>query len=294
MSHNAQKYYDQYKDEDEKTANERWNLRLKIGDIGYINLEKLDTIILKFIETSLLKDEEFIKEGQILNEKEQRDQIIKKLDELSNHLYRFKYYNSFADNEKDITNGILTFLEDNHIQLSIPQFEQIERFASILGLDISSYKKSLLETILKEILEYNYYDDLISFRHQVTKYPDLEASLNEKIKEYYQILDITTALQNIINVDSSSRSSRLHEDIKFLKSCTVDEYCEWLKKGHPELLEMVRWLLKSGYEPASQNIETAIRRLAECSKINKIRAKYLYNIDIDNQPHPDSEAWRKP
>ncbi|MFM2064120.1 MAG: hypothetical protein RLZZ507_3791 [Cyanobacteriota bacterium] len=301
ISYNAQKYYDQYKEEDDKTANERFKLRLKIGEIGYINLEKLDTIIIQLIETALLKDEEFIKEGQILNKKEQRDKIIKKLDELSNHLYRFKYYNSFADNEQEIINGILTFLEENHLQLSFPQFEQLERFASILGLDISSYEKSLLETILTEILEYNYYDDLISFRHQVTKYPDLEASLKEKIKEYYQTLDITTSLQNIINshsysissklqegIEFFSISSRLQEDIEFLKSRTIDEYCKWLKKGHPELLEMVRWLLNSGYQPASQNLEKAIRILAECSKINKIRAKYLYNIDIDNQPHPEN------
>ncbi|WP_168536749.1 P-loop NTPase fold protein [Anabaena sp. UHCC 0253] len=288
ISYNAQKYYDQYKEEDDKTANERFKFRLKIGEIGYINLEELDTIIIQLIETALLKDEEFIKEGQILNKKEQRDKIIKKLDGLSNHLYRFKYYNSFADNEQEIINGILTFLEENHLQLSLPQFEQLERFASILGLDISSYEKSLLETILTEILEYNYYDDLISFRHQVTKYPDLEFYLNEKIKEYYQTLDITTALQNIINVDSSSRSSRVQEDIKFLKSCTVDDYCQWLKKGHPELVEMVRWLLNSGYQPVSQNLEKALRILAECSRINKIRATYLYNIDINNQPHPEN------
>ena len=278
MSHNAQKYYDQYKDEDEKTANERWNLRLKIGDIGYINLEKLDTIILKFIETSLLKDEEFIKEGQILNKKEQRDQIIKKLDELSNHLYRFQYYNSLADNEQEITDGILRFMEENHLQLSWSQFADIKRFASMLGLDISIYEKSLLETILKEISENRPYD-LIELRNTLSKYPDLEASLNEKIKEYYQTLDITTALQNIINDDSYSK---IQEYIEFLKSRSVNEYCEWLEKGHPNLVDMVRWLLNSGDQPASNNLKKAIRILTECSKINKIRAKNLYRIDIDN------------
>jgi hypothetical protein len=45
---------------------------------------------------------------------------------------------------------------------------------------------------------------------------------------------------------------------------------------------MIRWLLNSGYQPASKNLEQAIRILAECSRINKIRAKYLYEIDIDS------------
>ncbi|MEA5576978.1 P-loop NTPase fold protein [Anabaena sp. UHCC 0451] len=284
MSHNAQKYYDQYKEEDDKTAKEIFKLRLKIGEIGYINLERLDTIILKFIETSLLKDEEFIKEGQIFNKKEQRDQIIKKLDELSNHLYRFKCYNSFADNEQEITDGILSFMEENHLQLSWSQFADIKRFASMLELDISIYEKSLLETILKEISENRPYD-LIELRNTLSKYPDLEASLNEKIKEYYQTLDITTTLENIINDDSYSK---IQEYIDFLRNRTVNEYCEWLEKGHPNLINMIEWLLNSGYQPASQNLETAICILAECSRINKIRAKYLYNIDIDNQPHPEN------
>lgn len=259
---------------------------MRINDIK--NLEKLDTIILKFISTSLLNDQEFIKEGQILNQKEQRYQIIKKLDGLSNHLFLFKYYNSFADNEQEITDGILSFMKQNHLQLSLPQFRSIEPFALELGLDIDIYEKSLLEKILKETSEP---DDLFELRNTVTypyfgqknlliKYPDLEASLKEKIHEYYQTLDITTALQMIIIYDRSN--PKIEKYIEFLKSRTVDEYCKWLKKGHPELLEMVRWLLNSGDQPASQNLEKAIRILAECSRINKIRAKNLYRIDIDN------------
>ncbi|MGM3307570.1 P-loop NTPase fold protein [Anabaena sp. WFMT] len=284
VSYNAQKYYDKYKNEDDETKNKRFKLSLKIGEIGYISLEKLDTIVIQFLETSLLKDEEFLKEGQILNQKEQRDKIIKKLDELSNHLYRFKYYNSFADNEQEITDGILSFMEDNHLQLSFSQFADIKRFASMLGLDFSIYEKSLLEKILKEISENRPYD-LIELRNTISKYPDLEASLNEKIKEYYQTLDITTALQNIIHDDSYSK---IQEYIDFLKSRSVNEYCEWLEKGHTNLINMIEWLLNSGYQPASQNLETAIYILAECSRINKIRAKYLYNIDINNQTHPEN------
>ncbi|MBK1990600.1 hypothetical protein A0J48_024275 [Sphaerospermopsis aphanizomenoides BCCUSP55] len=46
--------------------------------------------------------------------------------------------------------------------------------------------------------------------------------------------------------------------------------------------------LKTDLEIISQNLETAIRQLAHKSELNKNRAKYLYNIDIDNQPHPEN------
>ncbi|MFM6201103.1 MAG: hypothetical protein ACKPE1_18525, partial [Dolichospermum sp.] len=262
----------------------------------FIPLEELDEIIIQVVDTSLSQSTEleFIKKGDILNKREIKNKTLQKLDELSNHLYRFKYQNSFADNEQEIANGILGFMEENHLQLSLSQFRNIETFASMLGLDIDIYEKSLLEQILKETSEL---DDLFELRNTVTypylgqrnlliKYPDLAASLNEKINEYYQTLDIniTTALQNIINDDSYSKSSGIQEYIEFLKSRSVNEYCEWLTEGHPELPKMVKWLLKPGYEPASQNLEKAICILAKKSELNKIRAKYLYNIDIDNQP----------
>ncbi|MFM6215134.1 MAG: P-loop NTPase fold protein [Dolichospermum sp.] len=266
----------------------------------FIPLEELDEIIIQVVDTSLSQSTEleFIKKGDILNKREIKNKTLQKLDELSNHLYRFKYQNSFADNEQEIANGILGFMEENHLQLSLSQLRNIETFASMLGLDIDIYEKSLLEQILKETSEL---DDLFELRNTVTypylgqrnlliKYPDLAASLNEKINEYYQTLDIniTTALQNIINDDSYSKSSGIQEYIEFLKSRSVNEYCEWLTEGHPELPKMVKWLLKPGYEPASQNLEKAICILAKKSELNKIRAKYLYNIDIDNQPHPEN------
>ncbi|TAE57319.1 MAG: hypothetical protein EAZ87_16510 [Nostocales cyanobacterium] len=245
--------------------------------LGYQPLETIDKIVIQFIETSLLNDIEFIKQGDFIDEREKRKQILKKLHELSYNLY----YESFADNEQDIINGIINFLEDNHLNLSISQFERIELFTSILEFDISKYEKPLLEKILTEILEPNSYHDLRTFKNKLTKYPDLQASFEHKTKEYYQTLDITTAVKNIMNADTSSISTELQRDIEFLKSCTVNEYCKWLEKGDPDLIKMVEFLQDCGYQPASENLRQAIRILAECSNINKIRAKYLYKIDID-------------
>ncbi|MGM3306589.1 hypothetical protein ACSQ6I_11530, partial [Anabaena sp. WFMT] len=277
-------YQEKYRDEDQKTSIKKLQFLQKIEEMGYRNLEQLDELISQLVNTpsSDSTESKFKDKGNFLNKREKNSQILKKLDELADNLYRFKYWNSFADNEQDIIDGIITLLENNHLDLSLSQFEDIEKFTSILEFDISKYKKPLLEKILTEILEPNSYDDLISFRNKLTKYPDLEASLNEKIKEYHQTLDINTALKNIMNAYSSSSSPRLQQDIEFLRSLTVDEYCQWLKKDNPDLPKMVRWVLNSGYQPASQKLEQAIRILAECSKINKIRTKFIYDIDIDN------------
>lgn len=91
-----------------------------------------------------------------------------------------------------------------------------------------------------------------------------------------------------MNADSFSISPRLQQDIEFLRNITVDEYCQWLKKDDPDLFELVQWVLNSGYQPAPKNLDQAIRKLAESSKINKIRAKYLYKIDIDYPSNSDT------
>ncbi len=290
LSSTPQQYYEKSQGEDKETSEKKFEFQMKIIKMGYSNLEELDELISQLVNTPLSDsiESQFREKGDILNEREKRNQIIEKLNDLANNLYKSKYYNSFADNEQDIINGIISFLDQNYLNLSIAKFEEIARFTSLLGGDISKYEKHLLEKILKDILESNSYENLSAFRNKLSKYPDLETSFNEKINEYHQTLDITTAVKNIMNSDPSSRSLTLQKDIEFLRSLTVDKYCQWLQKGHPELIDMVEWLLTSGYNHAGKNLKQAICILAECTRINKIRAKYLYNIDIENIYNSDN------
>jgi len=290
LSSTPQQYYEKSQSEDEETSGKKFEFQMKIIKMGYSNLEKLDELISQLVNTPLSDSIElqFREKGDILNEREKSNQIIEKWNDLANNLYKSKYYNSFADNEQDIIDGIISFLDQNYLNLSIAKFEEIERFTSLLGGDISKYEKPLLEKILKDILESNSYENLSAFRNNLSKYPDLEESFNKKINEYHQTLDITTAVKNIMNSDPSSRSLTLQKDIEFLRSLTVDKYCQWLQKGHPELIDMVECVLNSGYNPADKNLKQAICILAECTRINKIRAKYFYNIDIENICNSDN------
>ncbi|MBD2729800.1 hypothetical protein H6G96_26655 [Nostoc sp. FACHB-892] len=265
-----------YQYKDQETSDKRIQLIQQTFIMGYSPLE-LDKLIIQSVETSLSisAESEFIKKGEILNQREQETSIIEEIRSLGK-----PYYSSFGDSEQEIVNEIITFLEENNFDLSISQFEQIEKFASVIELDISHYEKSLLKNMLKT-LEPHYLDDLNAFKVKLRKYPDLEAYLEEKKNQYQQTLDITIALKKIINSNTQSISPWLKADIEFLNNSTIDEYCQWLQEGDPDLYSMVRQFLALGL-PASQKLEQAICSLAKSSNLNKIRAKFIYNIDIYN------------
>ncbi|AFZ24024.1 hypothetical protein Cylst_1753 [Cylindrospermum stagnale PCC 7417] len=280
------------KDTDNKTfERERQAIQQKYY-LGYSDLEEIDELIIQLVDTPLSKSAEleFSKKGDILNQREQNTQIIQKFHNISELCS-----SSFADNEEEIMNQIITFLEEHHLDLSISQFEQIQTTASFLerDRDIDKYEKSLLEHILKT-LKLDNFNDLDAMRAKLFKYPELEAHLEDKKDEYQQSLDIPTALRNIINRDSESISSRLGADIEFLNSLSVEEYSKWLQEGHPNLGLIVKMSLKLDNLPASKKLEQAIRILAQKTKLNKIRAKSLYNIDIDNPSNTNEPNTNEP
>ncbi|MBD2665892.1 hypothetical protein B6N60_02705 [Richelia sinica FACHB-800] len=243
--------------------------------LGY-NIISLDKEIIQLVETSLYISDTFIKKGEFLNQRELKDQIIQKLYNIEG-----LFYISFADNEQEIVHKIEGFIKEHHLDLSISEFERIEKLAAMImmKLDISSYERSLLEKLLKEHLERYYYDDFNSLRVKLHKYPDLEICLQEKKNHYQQTLNISTALSEIIRVNNQLSSLKLEAANEFINNCTVDEFSKWLQNGDSDLYLMVKKLLRMDL-PASKNLEQAIRRLAAKSDLNKNRAKYLYNIDI--------------
>lgn len=263
----------------DKTFEERLKVGQQVLNLGYSPLYT-DDLIIKLVEKSWSNSDEleFIKRGENLNKREQKNQIIDKLRSLGK-----PYYNSFGDSEKEIIEEINNFLEEYHLDLSISEFEQIEKFASVIEMDISHYEKSLLEHMLKT-LEPHYFNDLTAFKIKLRKYPDLENKIVTKKNEYLQKLNITEAITKIIKSDDLSVSLWFQTDVKFLNNCTVDEYAKWLEEGQPDLYLMVKQFLNLGL-PASQNLEQAIRILATKSKLNQSRAKSLYNIDIEKNSH---------
>jgi hypothetical protein len=264
-----------YVDKNNDTSERKIQAIRLLSYLGY-NPLVLDEQIIHLVQTSFFSSENFTKKGNILNQEEQTKPILEKIRSLGE-----PYYSSFADNKQEIVDGIITFLDEYHLDLSISQFEQVEQLASLMQMqeDIPRYEEPLLKHMLKT-LEPQDFNDLNALRVKLHKYPDLEVYFKDKRNEYQQTLDITTALTKVIESDSES-IPWLDVYIDFLNSCTVDEYCQWLQKGHPDLYLLVRQFLRLGL-PASQTLEQAIRELGNNSELNKIRAKFIYNIDIDN------------
>jgi len=69
------------------------------------------------------------------------------------------------------------------------------------------------------------------------------------------------------------------EEAEFLDSRTVDDYYQWLQEEIPDLHSLVRRCLNMG-TIGSKNLENAVINLAGESKLNAMRAKFLYNITV--------------
>lgn len=103
-------------------------LTQKLSYLGYDPLD-IDELIISSLETSMSNsaEREFLKIGNSLNEREKNNQIIEKLDNLGK-----SYYNSFANSKEEISEEIIHFLEEYHLDLSISEFGRIENLASII------------------------------------------------------------------------------------------------------------------------------------------------------------------
>jgi len=269
-----------YKD---KMPNEIMHIASKIESLKYSPIEQLDRLIFGAIQISstITIQSEFIKQGEIRNQQEIKDRIIKKSDDALKDIYEL-YYNSFADNTEEISNRINTFLNENYLNLDIFQLDKTKSFLSLITEeDIPEYEKALLRNKIDLNLEL-YSRDLATFQDTLCKYPDLKIFLHEKQTEYRQTLDITTALSRIKGGYNSKLPWWFDENIhhKFLNDCTFQEYVQWLEQEHKDLYSMIQQCLNL-HSFASESLKQAICLLAKKNKLNKIRAKFLYEIDID-------------
>ncbi|MFM6265374.1 MAG: hypothetical protein ACKPFA_02505, partial [Dolichospermum sp.] len=189
--------------------------------------------------------------------------------------------NSFADNEKQISDEIINYLEEHNLDLRIYEFDQIKLFASKVGLNINNYEISLVKEIIQRIFDeiagddITTFDEIIRLQEKLAAYPDLYIEFQEQEKQYAKTLDIDTIFYKIIHSDSESLL------IFYIKLCreykNLSEYCKWLEEENQNVsylsvkkllqgnIPLYTEYLKTDLEIISQNLETAIRILAKKS-----------------------------
>lgn len=262
--------YDKNKDK----GDSQQTIEETLFNLGYIPL-KINEQLIKLVDQFLFDENEFIIEGNKLNEREKNNSIIN----MFNHLWK-PFYNSFGDSEQELAQTITNFLEEYNLYLSPREFESLEKLAlAIESLNISQYEYSFLKYYLENEPHY-FYNSEFPLANKLHKYPDLEEELQKLKKEYKQKLNITTALGRMMNEKYHVHLSCPLE-IEFLNECTIDDYYQWLKKGHNDLTTMIYYCRDNfnTKDSLNINIRKAIIKLAGESKLNKMRAKLIYSID---------------
>ncbi|HLO87297.1 MAG TPA: P-loop NTPase fold protein [Nostocaceae cyanobacterium] len=258
-------------DEDEDKRNKLIEVREKLLIQGHIILS-IDKYLVQLVDKFLFDKDKFIREGNEINEQEKRNPIIARFEQLWQ-----PYFNSFGDSEEELAETMTEFLEEHYLNLHPNNFESLNRLASSIdGLKISKYEYSFLKYYLENEPSYFYTESTLV--DKLSKYPDLEELLKRLKSQYKETLNITVALSRIMNVKYHSHLVHPLER-EFLNECTIDDYYHWLKKGHPDLNNMIIYCLSRGIN--RYTLEEAIKKLAKESKLNKMRAANLYKIYID-------------
>ncbi|MBK1990601.1 hypothetical protein A0J48_024280, partial [Sphaerospermopsis aphanizomenoides BCCUSP55] len=184
----------------------------EIGDItwlkiyfGFRPLQEMDEMIIQLVTTSFIDRDNFNQIGMFLNEREKKSEFDVKI-----RIIQDLCFNSFADNEKKISDEIINYLEEHNLDLRIYEFDQIKLFASKVGLNINNYEISLVKEIIQRIFyeiaddDITTFDEIIRLQEKLAAYPDLYIDFKEKEKQYAKTLDINTIFYKIIHPDSES------------------------------------------------------------------------------------------
>lgn len=145
---------------------------------------------------------------------------------------------------------------------------------------MSKYKRAWLKNKINNLdtlQPLNYLQSLLKEFPELKEFSDLMSQFEEKIKSIGETMSITQVLSKMLENKSWSEV-----EANYLNERTIEDYKEWLLERHPDKYYLIKQGLKMD-EKGSQTLKQAIIELAQNSKLNAMRAKYLYGIDIENR-----------
>jgi hypothetical protein len=239
---------------------------IKLGWTGTI----LSQEIIRLVETSAFDDEKFLEEAKKINEREKTTRISAKMTEIY-----LPYYASFRPAEGEIREKMKLFLDENLHVLRFHELLNLETIANAIEFDLSPYQKVWLEH------QINNSNDLDFLQHLIEpsqNFVDLPKILMEKIST----IDRENSIGKILEMICSKNSWR-EKDVEYLSRQPVQDYKEWLcGDNSDDISELIDQCLSMG-EVASKNLRLAIIELSRESKLNAMRARNLYKIDINSK-----------
>lgn len=211
--------------------------------------------------------------GKQLNDREEQNKIKEKIREAY-----VPYSESFGFTEKELYKNLTSFLENYCLFLGSHELRELENIAQAIDLDLSKYKRAWLKNKINSLDTFqplNYLQSLLKEFPELKEFSDLMSQFEEKIKSIGETMSITQVLSKMLENKSWSEV-----EANYLNERTVEDYKEWLLERHSGKYYLVKQGLRMG-ESYSQILKQAIIELAKKSKLNAMRAKYLYDISID-------------
>ncbi|MBD1865380.1 MULTISPECIES: hypothetical protein [Trichocoleus] len=238
------------------------NLYLAAVNLGYSGSSISDEII-NLVETSICDYMNFAKAGKQLNDREENEKIRERLSKAY-----APYSESFGSLEEELCKNFREFLDKYCLSIGLRELGEVEEIAKAIHLDLSNYKRNWLK---HQVDNSNTFEALNSLKPLFQEFPDLMPILEEKVESLKEKMNVSQVLINALRSRSWSP-----EEFDYLDGHTVEDYKQWLLERNSDQYYMV----KQGLSMGVSSLRQAIIELAQESRLNAMRAKNLYNIDI--------------
>lgn len=276
FTHSALYIAKNYGEKKVSEQDEKWYHLL--GGYNFTHTDEMDEVLISYIQAGYLQSEKF---NKLLTEK---NAIA--LANFGGKSYRKawdKYNSSFKNNDKEFAEDLTQKFKDNSPHLSLDNLQTTVETLRELGYN----------NLANEVIDYHLQNNIS--KEEISRF--FSFSFNNKIDE--AIINKLESFQSkIINKRSllkitdelKYKNGWSDEDVIELDDYSENEYYEFFKSYEGEdLYYRVKSCLQFGniksgnemYKSVSQKAENALKKIAQESKINKIRVFNMFGISID-------------
>lgn len=270
-----------YKNETTTVEGEKWEKVL--GTYNYLGADEIDKCLAELVETGYLNEPTFT---ALLNAK--NDQCKAQQGSASYGKTWDIYSNSFADNEQEFVDNLISRFRSNMRILSLGNLQGA--VAILRDFERNEPANSLIDDFFGERKSE---EDLEGFRR--AKRGPFSGELRDEylLSRLQEISTITVVDDRTLGVVLRSITSKeflSYQDVSRLDSFETDDYYKFLKSEESEdLYDCVRKCLdfderddeKWPYKSIARKTREALLRIASESRINRVRVSRLYKIDLD-------------
>ncbi len=265
-----------YEKKEVSKEEEEWH-RLLEG-YNWSHTEKMDEVLISYVQESFLKSSAFKK---LLDEKNNLA-IANRGSESYSQAWTI-YNNSFKSNEEEFAKTLVKKFKENSIYLNLDKLQTAVETLRVF--DYNDFADDLIEHHLKNALS----------KEEISKFTansfdeNRDETLIEKLKSYQSKVVHKRSLSEIID-ELKYRNGWNDEDVIELDNYSENEYYEFFKNYEgDDLYYRVKACLQFGkfsnasekYKSVSVKAENSLKKIAEESRINKIRVFKMFGIIVD-------------